>query len=159
MTVAYVGLGSNIGEPDRQLQDALAELGALPATRITAASSFYRSAPVGYRDQPEFLNAVVELDTGLARPSLLEKLQEIEARHGRERPFANAPRTLDLDLLLYGDSVLDSPRLTLPHPRMHERAFVLKPLAEIAPQALIPGRGKASELLAACRDQNAERLA
>jgi 2-amino-4-hydroxy-6-hydroxymethyldihydropteridine diphosphokinase len=89
---------------------------------------------------------------------LLENLQKIEQRQGRQRPYANAPRTLDLDLLLYGDQVLATPELTLPHPRMHERAFVLKPLAEIAPQAIIPGRGKASELLAACTDQSAYRI-
>jgi 2-amino-4-hydroxy-6-hydroxymethyldihydropteridine diphosphokinase len=158
MTLAYVGLGSNIGEPRRQLQDALRELGALPQTRITATSGFYRSAPVGHLDQPEFLNAIAELDTGLAPGPLLDSLQEIEKRHGRERSFANGPRTLDLDLLLYGDRTMDTPRLTLPHPRMHERAFVLKPLAEIAPKAIIPGRGKASELLAGCRDQHAERI-
>ena len=158
MTVAYVGLGANIGEPRRQLQNALRELGALPKTRVTAASGFYRGAPVGYLDQPEFLNAVAELDTALAPGPLLEGLQEIENRHGRERSFANAPRTLDLDLLLHGDSIVATPRLTLPHPRMHERAFVLKPLAEIAPDITIPGMGKARDRLAACKDQRVERI-
>ena len=158
MTVAYVGLGANIGEPRRQLQDALRELGALPATRVTATSSFYRSAPVGHLDQPEFLNAVAELNTGLPPESLLDNLQEIEKRHGRERPFAGAPRTLDLDLLLHGDNVVTTSRLTVPHPRMHQRLFVLGPLAEIAPQATIPGYGKASALLASCRDQFVQRI-
>lgn len=158
MTLAYVGLGANIGEPRRQLQTALKELNGLPKTRMTARSGLYRSAPVGYLDQPEFLNAVVELDTELSPEALLDKLQEIEKAHGRERPFAGAPRTLDLDLLLYGDAALATPRLSVPHPRMHERAFVLRPLAEIAPQAAIPGRGKARELLSACRDQVAERI-
>lgn len=158
MTVAYVGLGANIGEPRRQLQEALQHLDELAQTRVTGISGFYRSAPMGYLDQPEFLNAVARLDTTLSAEQLLENLQKLEQQQNRERSFPNAPRTLDLDLLLFGDSVLDSPRLTLPHPRMHERAFVLKPLAEIAPQAIIPGRGTASELLEACRDQHAERL-
>lgn len=158
MTVAYVGLGANIGEPRRQLRAAIDELARLPGTRLVIASGFYRSAPMGYADQPDFLNAVVQLDTTLAAADLLDHLQDIEHRHRRERPFPNAPRTLDLDLLLYGDSVCATPRLTLPHPRMHERAFVLKPLVEIAPQASIPGRGKADALLAACGRQVAERI-
>jgi len=136
----------------------LQHLDELPQTRVAGISGFYRSAPVGYLDQPEFLNAVAELDTGLAPGPLLEHLHEIEKRHGRDRPFTGAPRTLDLDLLLYGDSVLDSPRLTLPHPRMHERAFVLKPLLELAPGVSIPGKGPARELLAACMNQAAERI-
>jgi 2-amino-4-hydroxy-6-hydroxymethyldihydropteridine diphosphokinase len=158
MMRAYVGLGSNIGEPRQQLQDALRELGALPQTRVTATSGFYRSAPVGHLDQPEFLNAIAELDTGLAPGPLLDSLQEIEKRHGRERSFANAPRTLDLDLLLYGDSTMDTPRLTLPHPRMHERAFVLQPLLELDSAISIPGKGKASTLLSACGSQTIERV-
>ena len=158
MTLAYVGLGANIGEPRRQLQTALKELTGLPKTRMTATSGLYRSAPLGYPDQPEFLNAVVELDTELSAEALFDNLQEIEKAHGRERPFAGAPRTLDLDLLLFGDAALATPRLTVPHPRMHQRAFVLRPLAEIAPQASIPGRGKACELLSACRDQLAEKI-
>jgi 2-amino-4-hydroxy-6-hydroxymethyldihydropteridine diphosphokinase len=159
MTVAFVGLGANIGEPRQQLQTALDELNGLPETRITARSSLYRSAPMGYTDQPEFLNAVARIDTGLAPEALLDRLQEIEARHGRERPFPGAPRTLDLDLLLFGSQSIDSSRLTVPHPRMHERAFVLEPLTEIAPDIAIPGRGTARELLAACRDQDVKRIA
>jgi 2-amino-4-hydroxy-6-hydroxymethyldihydropteridine diphosphokinase len=159
MTVAYVGLGANIGEPRRQLQAALEDLKRLPASRLTATSAIYRSAPLGYAEQPDFLNAVAELDTELPPESLLQGLQEIENRHGRTRGFAGAPRTLDLDLLLYGERTLTSPHLTLPHPRMHERAFVLQPLTEIAPQALIPGHGKARDLLPACRDQMVERMA
>jgi 2-amino-4-hydroxy-6-hydroxymethyldihydropteridine diphosphokinase len=158
MTVAYVGLGANIGDPRRQLQAALQDLKALPGTTVTRVSSLYRSAPIGYLDQPEFLNQVVEVDTGLAAEQLLENLQNIEQKQGRERPFPNAPRTLDLDLLLYGDALIATPRLTVPHPRMHERAFVLKPLAEIAPQAAIPGRGKVRSLLAGCANQIAERI-
>ncbi len=158
MTRAFVGLGSNIGEPRSQLQAAMKELDELPDTRAVAASALYRSAPLGYLEQPEFLNAVVALETRLAPEALLDGLQAIEKRHGRERPFAGAPRTLDLDLLLYGDEALATPRLTLPHPRMHARAFVLMPLAEIAPRATIPGRGTARELLAACAGQRVERI-
>lgn len=157
MTRAFVGLGSNIGEPRRQLQAAMKELNELPDTRAVAASAVYRSAPLDYLEQPEFLNAVMELETQLTPEALLDGLQAIEKGHGRERPFAGAPRTLDLDLLLYGDATLATPRLSLPHPRMHERAFVLMPLAEIAPQAAIPGRGTARELLAACAGQRVER--
>ena len=159
MTVAYVGLGANLGEPRRQLQAALQEMNSLPETRVARTSGFYRSAPVGYLDQPDFVNAVAEVDTGLSAEKLLEHLQDIEQKHGRERSFEGAPRTLDLDLLLYGDTVLASPRLTLPHPRMHERAFVLAPLSEIAPTIAIPGHGSARALLAACRNQNVERIA
>jgi 2-amino-4-hydroxy-6-hydroxymethyldihydropteridine diphosphokinase len=159
MTVAYVGLGANLGDPRLQIQTALEELKALPGVRVSAASSLYRSAPLGYLDQPDFINAVAKLDTDLAPEALLENLQAIEKRHGRERAFPNAPRSLDLDLLLYGDGIIATPRLTVPHPRMHERAFVLKPLAEIAPQAAIPGKGKVDTLLASCRDQIAERIA
>ncbi len=158
MTLAYVGLGANIGNPRRQLRTALDELNGLPKTRITASSSLYRSAPLDYVDQPEFLNAVAQIDTGLAPEALLDRLQEIEQRHGRERPFAGAPRTLDLDLLLYGDETIHSARLTVPHPRMHQRAFVLKPLTEIAPQTAIPGHGKASELLAGRADQFVQKI-
>jgi 2-amino-4-hydroxy-6-hydroxymethyldihydropteridine diphosphokinase len=153
MTVAYVGLGANVGDPRRQIETAITELRMLPDTRVTVASSLYRSAPLGYSDQPDFLNAVVQLDTGLSPEALLDRLRDIEDRHGRERPFANAPRTLDLDLLLYGDRVVDTPGLVLPHPRMHERAFVLQPLTEIAPDIAIPGRGAARDLLERCRDQ------
>ena len=159
MTLAYVGLGANIGEPRRQLQTALEELNALPQTRMTANSGLYRSAPMGHVEQPEFLNAVAQLDTDLAAEALLQGLQEIERRHGRERPFAGAPRTLDLDLLLYGNARISTPRLTVPHPRMHERAFVLQPLAEIAPDALIPDRGRARDLVPLCKDQFVERIA
>jgi len=158
MTAAYIGLGANIGEPRRQLETALAELKRLPDTDFVLASGIYKSSPVGYLDQPDFLNAVARLDTRLAPEALLGRLQDIERRHGRERPFAGAPRTLDLDLLLYGDQAIASARLTVPHPRMHERAFVLEPLTEIAPDIAIPGRGAARELLAACGGQDVERI-
>ena len=158
MPLTYVGLGANIGEPRRQIEAAIEEMRNIPGTKVLLVSGIYKSAPVGVADQPDFLNAVALLDTGLAPEALLERLQDIERRHGRERPFPGAPRTLDLDLLLYGDQVLATPRLTLPHPRMHERAFVLAPLAEIAPQAAVPGRGGVGGLLAACRDQAVERI-
>lgn len=130
---AYVGLGANLGaDPGATLTQAALHLAALPGTRVAALSSVWRSAPVEAQG-PDFLNAVVALDTGLAPLPLLDALQAIEQAHGRERPYRNAPRTLDLDLLLYGDIVLDSPRLILPHPRLGERAFVLRPLLEVAP--------------------------
>jgi 2-amino-4-hydroxy-6-hydroxymethyldihydropteridine diphosphokinase len=158
MTVATIGLGANLGEPRRQLQAAIEALAALPGTQLLRASTFYRSAPVGHADQPDFVNAVAQVETTLAPEDLLDRLQEIERRHGRERPFPGAPRTLDLDLLLYGDAEIATPRLTVPHPRMHARAFVLRPLARIAPQATIPGRGAVEALLQGCREQVAEPL-
>jgi 2-amino-4-hydroxy-6-hydroxymethyldihydropteridine diphosphokinase len=158
MIRAYVGLGANLGEPRRQLTEAIIAMSGLPQTRLAGHSSFYRTAPVGFKDQPEFLNAVAALDTRLAPGALLEGLQGIERRHHRERSFPNAPRTLDLDLLLFGDEQIARPGLTVPHPRMHERAFVLAPLVEIAPDAAIPGRGRASDLLAACGGQAIEKL-
>jgi 2-amino-4-hydroxy-6-hydroxymethyldihydropteridine diphosphokinase len=158
MTVAYVGLGANLGEPRQQLTEALTAMSGLPETRLAGHSSFYRTAPIGYKNQPEFLNAVAALDTRLAPGVLLEGLQGIERRHHRERHFPNAPRTLDLDLLLFGDEQVARPGLTVPHPRMHERAFVLKPLLELAPGAAIPGKGPAREFLARCADQVVERI-
>lgn len=158
MTIAYVALGANLGDPRRQLEAALLELGALPQTRLVRRSSVYRTAPMGHADQPAFLNAVAELDTELGPAELLGALHAIEARHGRRRSFPNAPRTLDLDLLLHGEATLSTDALQVPHPRMHERAFVLAPLAEIAPAVRIPGRGAAQELLARCADQQVEKL-
>jgi 2-amino-4-hydroxy-6-hydroxymethyldihydropteridine diphosphokinase len=138
VTTAYVGLGSNLEDPVRQVETALEELDQLPHTRVVRRSSLYRTAPVGYAEQPDFINAVARLETGLPADRLLEELQALEHRHGRTRSFRNAPRTLDLDLLLYGDLVLRTERLTVPHPRMKERAFVLEPLREIAPDLEIP---------------------
>lgn len=132
-SLAYVGLGANLGNDlGGTLTQAALSLAALPGTRVTALSSVWRSAPVE-ASGPDFLNAVVALDTDLAPLALLEALQAIELAYGRERPYRNAPRTLDLDLLLHGDVRMVSPRLTLPHPRLGERAFVLRPLLEIAP--------------------------
>jgi len=158
VTLAYIGIGSNLEDPQTQVAQAFDELARLARTRLSARSSLYRSAPLGYAAQPDFINAVAELDTALGARELLAELQGIEARHGRQRSFANAPRTLDLDLLLYGDTRIDEPHLVVPHPRMHERAFVLRPLVEIAPQALIPGRGSAAACLAVCKPQRLERM-
>jgi 2-amino-4-hydroxy-6-hydroxymethyldihydropteridine diphosphokinase len=158
VTLAYIGIGSNLDQPEARVGSALEELARLPRTRLSARSSLYRSTPVGYAAQPDFINAVAELDTGLAAHELLAELRSIEARHGRRRSFANAPRTLDLDLLLYGDARIDEPQLVVPHPRMHERAFVLRPLVEIAPHATIPGRGTAAACLARRADQSVERI-
>lgn len=158
MITAYIGLGSNQGGPRAQIDQAFAELDGLPATRLAARSPLYRSAPVDAPGQPDFVNAVAALETGLSAAQLLEALQAIESRHGRERNYRNAPRTLDLDLLLFGDTAFASPTLTLPHPRMHERAFVLRPLLDLDPRAEIPGRGAARELLRACTAQAIERI-
>jgi 2-amino-4-hydroxy-6-hydroxymethyldihydropteridine diphosphokinase len=157
VTVAFVGLGANMGQPRRQLELALDELDRISHTRLVRRSSFYRSAPLGYAEQPEFVNAVAELETGLPPARLLAELQAIEERHGRQRSFANAPRTLDLDLLLFDAAIVHEPGLTIPHPRMHERAFVLMPLLEIAPAAAVPGLGAARGLLERCKDQRVER--
>ena len=119
----------------------------LPDTRLARVSSLYRSSPVGYLNQPDFTNAVAQIETALTPRALLDQLLGIERRYGRVRDFPNAPRTLDLDILLYGERIVQEPGLTIPHPRMHERAFVLVPLAEIAHDALIPGRGRVDELI------------
>jgi 2-amino-4-hydroxy-6-hydroxymethyldihydropteridine diphosphokinase len=129
---AFVAIGANLGDAEATVKEAMAAIGALQRTQVTARSSLYRSAPVD-AEGPEFINAVVAVRTGLDAEQLLIALQRLETLAGRERPFPNAPRTLDLDLLMHGNSVVESPTLTLPHPRMRERAFVLKPLAEIAP--------------------------
>jgi 2-amino-4-hydroxy-6-hydroxymethyldihydropteridine diphosphokinase len=152
----FVALGANLGDPVRTVRAAILALRELPQTEFIAASSLYRTAPVGLRHQPDFINAVVELIAVSPAPTFLEALFEIEARFGRQRSVKNAPRTLDLDLLLYGDEVRDDPQLTLPHPRLHERAFVLAPLAEIAPHLVIPGRGRVADLLLQCADQRIE---
>ena len=154
---AYIGLGANLGDVRAVLLAALVALGRMPQSRLVKRSSFYRSAPVD-SDGADYLNAVAEIGTRLAPHELLAHLQAIELRHGRQRPYRNAPRTLDLDLLLYADVTLDTPSLTLPHPRLHERAFVLLPLAEIAPRVQVPGRPGMAELLLGVADQRVHRL-
>ncbi len=159
MIRAYVALGANLGQPAATVKAALATLAKIPDTALVTVSSLYQTAPVGLKHQPDFINAVAVLDTDLAPQDLLTALFELEARFGRSRSVPNAPRTLDLDLLLFGDIELDEAQLTLPHPRMHQRAFVLAPLAEIAPDCLVPGRGRVQDLLDGCRDQRIVRLA
>ena len=155
---AFIGLGANLGEPESQIRRAIGALGSLQRTRLLAASSLYRSAPVGVGEQPDFVNAVAKIETALGARELLEELVTAEARFGRERPFPGAPRTLDLDLLLYGERLIEEPGLVVPHPRMHERAFVLLPLAEVAPDVSIPRRGSVKTLLAACRGQKISKI-
>ena len=145
---AYIALGSNLDDPRRQLQAAFDALARLPDTQLVARSSLYRSAPVGYANQPDFVNAAAAIRTALSPRALLDALLAIEREHGRVREFVNAPRTLDLDIALYGEHVIHEPGLSIPHPRLHQRAFVLAPLAEIAPDAVAPGRGRVRELLA-----------
>jgi len=157
--IAYVGLGSNLDAPREQVLRALEELDRIPATRLKRRSALYRSAPLDHFAQPEFVNAVAQLDTALEPARLLAELQAIEARHGRVRSFPAAPRTLDLDLLLYGDARFSSQELSVPHPRMHQRAFVLMPLVELDPAATVPGQGRADELLRRCVGQEIERIA
>ena len=149
--VATVGLGANLGDPQAALAGAIAALAALEGVKLVAQSSFYRSAPID-SSGPDYVNAVVQVHTTLTAPALLAQLQAIEQSAGRERPYRNAPRTLDLDLLLFGDASIQSPSLTLPHPRMWQRAFVLLPLAEIAP-ALV-----SAALLDCVKDQILERV-
>ena len=148
---AFVGIGANLGDARETVRHAMDDLDALPQTRVSARSSLYRSAPVD-AGGPDFINAVAELRTELDPHALLAELQRLEAGAGRERPYRHAPRTLDLDLLRHGDAVLETAQLSLPHPRMGERAFVLLPLAEIAPEQVT------SLQLAQVADQRIERL-
>lgn len=154
----YVGLGGNIGEVRQTLHSALAALGGIPGTYLVRASSLWRTAPLGHSDQPYFINAVAALESTLAPQALLDALLALEQRFGRTRSFANAPRTLDLDLLLHGSAIVSEPCLALPHPRMHERAFVLAPLIEIDPDCIIPGHGRAADCLARITGQPIEKL-
>ncbi len=151
MVRAFIGLGSNLDEPRVQLQRALQALTELPRTKLATHSSLYRSAPLGGLDQPDYLNAVAALETHLSAPALLVELQAIETRQGRVRDAQRwQSRTLDLDLLLYGELQLHDEALTVPHPGMAQRAFVLYPLQEIAPDLVIPGLGALSALTAQC---------
>lgn len=148
---AYVALGSNLGQSQQQILAAIDALADLPSTRITGRSRLYRTAPWGVLEQPDFINAVVRLETSLPAHDLLDALLAIERAAGRERSGERwGPRTLDLDLLHMAGVTLDDPRLTLPHPRLADRAFVLLPLAELAPELWIPGVGRVDELLAQC---------
>jgi 2-amino-4-hydroxy-6-hydroxymethyldihydropteridine diphosphokinase len=154
---AYIGLGSNQGDSVHILKAAVQALADLPQTRLWGCSQLYSSAPVD-ASGPDFLNAVVGLKTALTPLALLAALQAIEAQFGRQRPYVNAPRTLDLDLLCHGQTVMHVERLTLPHPRMHERAFVLMPLLELAPTLVIPGLGFAQDFLPAVSGQAIQKI-
>ncbi len=149
---AYIGLGANLGDLVGTLRTALQALSALPQSRLLAVSSAWRSAPVDATG-PDYLNAVACLETALTPLALLDALQAIEQAHGRERPYRHAPRTLDLDLLLMEGLVCSDERLTLPHPRLHQRAFVLLPLLELAPELSLPELGRLADLLPALADQ------
>lgn len=155
---AYVALGSNLDDPIAQVRAGALALGKLPGTRLVCCSSLYRTAPVGMTDQPDFINAVCETDTSLPAGAFMQALLDIELSQGRQRQIPGGPRTLDLDLLLYGDQVSQEPGLTLPHPRLHARAFVLYPLSELAPGLCVPGHGSVETLLAGCAGQFIERL-
>jgi 2-amino-4-hydroxy-6-hydroxymethyldihydropteridine diphosphokinase len=168
MSKVFVALGSNLSgnleSPASQVIQGFQSINGLPKTKLIKTSSLYQSVPFGYdavqsSAQPDFINAVAEISTQLAPEKLLEALLKIELEAGRERPFANAPRVLDLDLLLYDDLILHTKNLTLPHPRMHERGFVLLPLAEIAPDLVIPNGGNVVKLALAHQNQGIKKLA
>jgi 2-amino-4-hydroxy-6-hydroxymethyldihydropteridine diphosphokinase len=148
VTRAYVGLGANLGDRERTLLDAVTALAAEDGVEVVAVSTLRETEPVGVGEQPLYLNGAAELETTLSAHELLDRLLAVEQRFGRVRvPGEHAPRTLDLDLLLYGDEVIDEPGVTVPHPRLHERRFVLEPLAELAPGLVVPGRGDVESLL------------
>ena len=155
---AWIGLGANLGDTAAALDAACVAIDALPRTRLLRRSSLYRSGPVE-AEGPDYLNAGAEVETDLTAHDLLAQLHAIEQRHGRERTTRNAPRTLDLDLLLFGDDVVATPALTVPHPRLHERAFALVPLHELAPDLVVPGRGGIAQLLPGVAGQAIERVA
>ncbi|MFV8782372.1 2-amino-4-hydroxy-6-hydroxymethyldihydropteridine diphosphokinase [Microbulbifer sp. SA54] len=158
MTRCFIGLGSNLEDPAGQLRSALSAIKALPRTTLVNCSSFYSSAPIGPGEQPDYVNAVAELDTQLEPLALLDGLQAIEQQHGRERSVRWGARTLDLDILLFGSETIDSPRLTVPHPRMAERNFVLEPLAELAPALELPDGNKLAVLLQGCPPNRLHKL-
>jgi len=155
---AFIALGSNLDDPVTQMERAFGEIGNLPGTRLLARSSLYCTAPVGFPDQPDFINAVALVETALEPHALLEALLAIEQQHGRVRELRNGPRVLDLDVLLYDTLICHEHGLTLPHPRMHERAFVLEPLLEIAPDCVIPSVGVAADCLANCTGQILKKI-
>lgn len=156
-TLAYIGIGANLGDARANVLDALARLQRQPGCTLLASSSLYRTAPIDSGGD-DYINAVARIATTLDAEALLQALHAIEQAHGRERPYRNAPRTLDLDLLLYGDAVINSPTLTVPHPRITERAFVLVPLLELAPSIHIPGHGPASQYAAGVAGQGISPL-
>jgi 2-amino-4-hydroxy-6-hydroxymethyldihydropteridine diphosphokinase len=156
--IAYIGLGSNVGEPQAQVARALRELEGLPDTRLIRHSSLYETEPVGLRDQPGFINAVAIVETALSPRALLDGLLALEHLHGRVRAVKNGPRTLDLDILLYGNMRVHEDGLTIPHPRMHERGFVLEPLLEVDADCKIPGLGRAAQFRKQALDQGVKKI-
>lgn len=156
--IAHIGLGANLDDPEQQVRAALDELAVTPGLTLERRSSLYRTAPIGYDNQPDFINAVARVRTTLTPQALLDALLDIERRHGRVREFLNAPRTLDLDVLLYEDRQISTDTLNVPHPRAHLRAFVLLPLLEVSPEVVIPGIGPASDFLAQVQDQAISRI-
>ena len=159
MSTAYIALGANLDDPGATLRAAFGALANLPDSKVVVCSSLYRTAPIDCAPQPDFVNAVAALETKLPPESLLDALLDLESRFGRIRAEKNGPRTLDLDLLLYDDQIIDLPRLTLPHPRLHLRAFVLLPLAEICPDDFaLPGRGSLAAWLPAVSNQGIIKL-
>lgn len=159
MARAWIGLGSNLQDPEWQVRQALAELDQMEGCRLLQASSLYKSPPMGPSDQPDYINAVACIETGLAPRALLAALQGLEQLHGRERLRHWGERTLDLDILLYDDCQIDEPGLVIPHPGLHERAFVLYPLYEIAPELVIPGHGAVKQLRQQVDGRGLERTA
>ena len=156
--VVYIALGSNLDDPRAQVLRGFSALDKLPGTHLLARASLYASAPVGYLDQPDFVNSVAKLSTTLTPQALLQAVLDVEHQNGRERTFQNAPRTLDLDVLMYDDLMMHEHGLTIPHPQMHKRAFVLQPLLEIASDCVIPGVGRADIAAQACADQTLQRI-
>ncbi|XLZ69330.1 2-amino-4-hydroxy-6-hydroxymethyldihydropteridine diphosphokinase [Massilia sp. SR12] len=157
LVTAYIGIGANLGDARANVLDAFERLGKVPGATLEAVSSLYRTAPIDSSGD-DYINAVARLSTSLPAQALLEALFGIEQAHGRERPYFNAPRTLDLDLLLYGDEQIATATLSVPHPRMHQRAFVLMPLLELAPDAVLPGLGLAANFADSVADQGITRL-
>lgn len=154
----FIGLGSNLENPKQQVASAIHDLNLIPNSRVVAASSFYSSPPMGPQDQPDYINAVVEMDTTLTAHLLLDQLQQIEQKHGRVRKRHWGERTLDLDILVYGTESLDDARLQVPHPGLTQRAFVVYPLAEIAPQLVVPNMGTMAEIMANCPRDGLQQL-
>ena len=157
-TRAAIALGSNLNNTQAQVEAAFVELGALPSTELLERSALYRTAPVGYLDQPWFVNACALVETTLTPRELLEALLAIERSHGRVRDIPNGPRTLDLDIVTYGEQAIAEPGLTIPHPRAHERAFVLAPLLQVWPDATLAAKGRADECLARMGSEGVERI-
>ena len=156
--LAYIAVGSNLANPLNQVTTAFNEIGNMPKSKLIKKSSCYSSSPLGYKDQPDFVNAVVSIETELSPHELLLELQMIESSHKRERSFPNAPRALDLDILLYGDLRIDEPKLTIPHPRMHERTFVIFPLQEINENISVPPFGDIAKIAKGLDPENTKRI-